>query len=221
MRYLFRIALCAGLAWLGLSVWHTRPIHHAPGVLVPMEPVQEDVTPAPLPDREGFHLNAVAHYTICGRVLGTKRYWDAPACDLVPVDVALGWGAMSDEAVLDRLGFSMGNRFFFYSWREAPPIAPDEIMRHAANNHVIPANAAVKSAIKALRKGEVVLMRGMLVDATGPEGYTWNTSRQRGDTGRGACELFYVEAVATLPPEKVAELRAHSERIAVVPQPAR
>jgi hypothetical protein len=38
-------------------------------------------------------------------------------------------------------------------------------------------------------------MKGWLVDATGPNGFRWPTSRRRDDTGNGACELFYVEEV--------------------------
>ena len=217
MRYLFRLALLAAIAWLGTSFWNARPIRHEPGVLIPMEPMQQESTPTPLPEIEGFRLTGVASYTICARVLGTKRYWDGPPSHLAPVDVALGWGAMSDQSVLDQLGFSMGNRFFFYRWENAPPIPPDQIMRSAGNNHVISANASVKQAIKNLRKGEVVLLRGMLVDVVGPDGYPWKTSRTRGDTGKGACEIFYVQAVATLPPDKVADLRARSAPVAAVP----
>jgi hypothetical protein len=213
MRPLFRLAVFGLPAWLAVSLWQSRPIRHEPGVLVPQPPEQQDVAPAPLPSLAGFQLTGVARYALCARVLGTKRYWDAPACDLAPVDVALGWGAMSDQALLDQLGFSMGNRFFFYSWKGAPPIPPDEIMRHAANNHVIPATGEVKRRIKALRRGEVVRLSGWLVDVTGPGGYTWNTSRQRGDSGKGACELFYVETVETVPEAEVALLRSAASRI--------
>lgn len=198
-----------------MSFWNTRPLRHEAGVLVPVEPMQEDVVPQPLPDQAGFRLTGVARYAICGRVLGTKRYWDQPASDLVPRDLALGWGVMSDQAVLDQLGFSMGNRFFFYQWEQAPPAAPSEIVRHAANHHIISANAEVKRRIKYLRRGEITVLRGWLVDATGPGGHTWNTSRRRDDTGNGACELFYVEAVDVVPAEGMAALRAQADRRAV------
>jgi hypothetical protein len=51
--------------------------------------------------------------------------------------------------------------------------------------------------VKRLRRGEFVAMRGYLVNVTGPNGFSWNTSLRRDDTGNGACELFYVEAIET------------------------
>jgi hypothetical protein len=47
--------------------------------------------------------------------------------------------------------------------------------------------------IQGLRVGQIVTLDGYLVNATGPEGRTWNSSLTRDDTGNGACELIYVE----------------------------
>jgi hypothetical protein len=49
--------------------------------------------------------------------------------------------------------------------------------------------------LKKLRPGQIVTARGYLVDVRGPGGFTWNTSLSRTDTGAGACELFWVEAL--------------------------
>jgi hypothetical protein len=214
VRHLATLLLFSGIAWLAHRQWESRPIQHEPGVLVPVDPQQEDVAPTPLASFKDFRLTGVARYAICGRVLGTKRYWDAPESDLVPVDVALGWGPMSDQAVLDQLGISMGNRFFFYRWEGAPPCPPGEIMRHASNHHVISATADVKRQVASLREGEIVVLRGWLVDIAGPDGWTWSTSRRRDDTGRGACELFYVEALDRIAPEAMAALRRKSVPLA-------
>jgi hypothetical protein len=100
---------------------------------------------------------------------------------------------MSDQAVLDQLDISQSNRFFFYQWSEAPPIPPGEIMRTAANVHVISANRTVAAAVSRLRPGQLVAMRGYLVNVTGPNGFHWNTSLTRDDSGDGACEVFYVQ----------------------------
>jgi hypothetical protein len=184
--------------------WSSRPLRYPDGVLVAESPVQEDISPKALPDRNGFHLTPVARYHLRARVLGTKRYHAGLQSHLVPVDVAIGWGRMSDQAALDQLRLTMGNRFFFYEWEGAPPIPKDELMRSAANNHVIAANPAVASAVSWLRVGQLVEMAGWLVDADGPENFHWPTSRRRDDTGNGACELFYVESLKTLDPATLA-----------------
>lgn len=167
-------------------------------MLVPNEPVQQEAPPQIVAEVAGFKLTGVARYTVRARVLGTKRYWNGRGAELVPVDVALGWGAMSDSAVLDAMELSQSNRFFFYQWQGAPPIPADEIMKHAANNHVIAANADVARAVKALRTGQIAQLHGWLVDARGADGFAWATSRRRDDTGNGACELFYVESIAAV-----------------------
>ena len=214
MRFLAPIALAVGLVWLSVSWWMHRPVHQPPGVLVPDEPVQQDVPPQFVAEVAGFKLTGVARYTGRARVLGTKRYWNGRGADLVPVDVALGWGPMSDSAVLDAMELSQSNRFFFYQWQTAPPIPADEIMTHAANNHVIAANSEVAGALRALRTGQIAQMQGWLVDARGADGFAWATSRRRDDTGNGACELFYVESIAAVDAAPVAS----GSPVAMVPR---
>jgi hypothetical protein len=194
MRYVFRSCLLAAVAWCAFAWWQGRPIHHAPGVLVEIDPLQMNCPPHPLGTYKKYTLTAVAAYALQARVLHTKRYW-AGGSDLVPYDVALGWGAMSDQSVLDQLRISQGNRFFFYEWQNEPPRPPNEIMTHAANVHIIAANSAVAKTVRGLRAGQIVAMRGALVNVTGPDGFHWNSSLRRDDTGNGACELFYVEDI--------------------------
>ena len=38
-------------------------------------------------------------------------------------------------------------------------------------------------------------MRGYLVNASFPDGSSWNSSLRRDDTGNGACEVFYVQSI--------------------------
>lgn len=176
--------------------WSSRPIRYAPGVLVAESPVQEEQSARWLGEVDEFRIIGVARYTLRGRVLGRKRYHSGIQSRLVPVDVATGWGRMSDQAILDQFELTMGNRFFFYEWRGQPPLPQDEIMRSASNNHVIAASDAVAKSIARLRLGELIEMSGWLVDAERADGFRWRSSRRRDDTGNGACELFYVERVA-------------------------
>lgn len=185
------LLVIAGMVWLFLS---GRPIKHPPGVLVPNAPVQKDIAAKPIIQAGEWRLTALAEYQLRGRVLGTKRYYSGPQSELVPTDVAMGWGRMSDQAVLDHLTISMGNRFYFYEWSNESPIPRDEIVVSSANNHVIAANDEVRKVIGSLRIGQILTMKGRLVNANGPEGRTWNSSLRRDDTGNGACELFYVES---------------------------
>jgi hypothetical protein len=191
LKLLFILAIPVG-TWVA---WPWRAIRQEPGVLVPMAPLQKEIPPKELPDIEGWHLTAVAEYKLKARVLGTKSYRSGFGSELVPVDVSVAWGRMSDQSIIDQFDISMGNRFLFYECSEALPLPEAEMISHAANNHVISANAQVRSALRWLRSGQIVTMRGYLVNAAGPGGAKWNSSLRRDDTGNGACELFYVESI--------------------------
>ncbi len=197
-RHLKKLAVWSLLTGAVWWLWPAGALRHEPGVRLDREPEQQMIEPQPVGSFKKYTITAVAAYTIEARVLHTKRYW-VDGNDLVPYDVAVGWGAMSDQAVLDRLSISQCNRFFFYEWRNPPPIEISEIERHAANMHVIAANKAVAKAVKRLRRGEFVAMRGYLVNVGGPNGFHWNSSLRRDDTGNGACEVFYVESIEAKP----------------------
>jgi hypothetical protein len=171
-----------------------RPIGRAPGMLVEQEPVQT------LVERQAFAIDDFearprARYDIEARVLSVERYRYDGGSKLSPIDFAVGWGSMSDSAVLDHFRVSQGARFFtIYPDEEA--IDLEEALRGAANMHLIPANGLIERQLADVRPGHVVHLQGYLVDVTGPDNYRWNTSLTRDDTGAGACELFYVESVA-------------------------
>ena len=193
-RFFRSLGLLGSLLLLIWWIFRSGELRHPPGVRIDAEPAQGELLARSLGCVHGYDLTAVAAYALSARVLHTKHYW-ADGNDLVPYDVALGWGRMSDQAVLDQHKISQSNRFFFYEWQHEPPIPLPEIVCHAANNHVIAANSAVAAAIGRLRRGQFVQMRGYLVNVTRPDGFHWNTSLSRTDNGNGACEIFYVESI--------------------------
>ena len=205
-RYFSYALLLFSTLGLGAHFWLSRELRHGPGVVAPLEPAQTMLQPFDLPARGEWHLQAVALYEFTARVLHTRRYFGSGS-ELVPMDVAVGWGRMSDESILDRLTISQSSRFFFYEWAIQPPLPQDELIAHAANVHVIAASDRVAADVRWLRRGEVVTMTGYLVNATRPDGAHWYTSLSRTDTGNGACELFYAEEIK---PGATASLTAES-----------
>ena len=174
------------------NLWSHRSVARAAGVIAPREPVQRGMvtTPGPL-SRGGMKLNPVAEFAVEARVLSTAHYhWDALG-SVSPIDLALGWGRMSDSSVLAELSISQNTRFFSYRYQE-PPIPPDEIVRSASNMHMIPASDEIEKRLNAVRKGEVVQFKGYLVNVSKPDGSEWRSSTTRDDTGPGACEIVYV-----------------------------
>src|SRR5688572_20261767 len=108
------LVILAALVGFGMYQRPWQGTRYEPGVLVPLQPVQTAMPPERLGSMKGYGIEALAKYEITARVLRTKRYWSGQGSDLVPVDVAIGWGPMSDQAILDQLKITQGNRFFFY-----------------------------------------------------------------------------------------------------------
>ncbi len=160
-------------------------------MIVADEPVQGTCPPEVIATIKGYAVTKVATYTIRARVLRTKHYW-ADGNELVPFDVALGWGRMSDQTVLDRIEVSQGNRLYFYDSEGGKPIPDREVDRHSSNNHLIAANSAIAHVIAGLYPGEIVTMQGFLVNASKVGGIDWRTSLSRNDSGSGASEVIYV-----------------------------
>jgi len=182
------------------QIWPTGAVRQPLGVVAPRDPVQTMVTDARSIEHKGFTLVPLATFEVEARVLSTERYWLWRAAQLSPLDLALGWGPMSNQWVVDRLEISQGNRFYHYRWpASGPPIPVADIVAHSANMHMIPASSAVWSELKAVRPGHVVRFRGYLVSARKPDGWRWDSSLTRKDSGPGACELVFVEAVTILP----------------------
>jgi len=186
------------LAWFAYKEW-SQPIVYPPGILIATEPLQAGLLPTDVPFDQGqFHLTPLARFMLDARVLHRKTYRYDHQAALASIDLAVGWGPMSDQAVLDQLSISQSARFFYYEWKGAPPLAPDQIAAHATNLHLIPSNDEVAAACRKLRIGELIHLSGVLVEATGPGIGTWRSSLTRDDTGNGACELIWVEGVTQI-----------------------
>jgi len=160
------------------------------------EPLQRDVETPRRFEHKGFTFSTRARYDITARVLRKEIYRLDGGAGLAPVDLGVGWGPMSDSAILDEIEFSQMGRFFYWSPRHADfPLSMQTVATHAAQMHMVPANDAIESRLKKLRPGQLVTVGGWLVDIRGPGGFTWSTSLRRDDVGNGACEIVYVEAL--------------------------
>jgi hypothetical protein len=175
--------------------WPERAVKQSPGSLAPNEPLQISAKGKTIHKHGNYDLEVLADFDIEARVLSKELYNYGRESELSPVDLALGWGAMSDSSVLEKLSIKQGSRFYHYRWENKPPIPPSEIIRSSANMHLIPADSFVEKKMKSVRVGEVVHIVGQLVEARAPDGWRWRSSLTREDSGAGACELIRVESI--------------------------
>lgn len=188
------------LVVLGLGVYFIRfkgEVRHPPGILVDSEPTQIIGRSSQSWVKGTKTVVPLARFRIKARVLSTERYRFGEQAELCPLDLALGWGIMSDQRMLDKLVIAQGNRRYALE-----PLDPNvrlpwaEIMSHSSNVHIIPANEEIEEAVFRFRPGDIVELQGYLVGVKENGQWVWFSSLSRTDLGDGACEIFWVERAA-------------------------
>jgi len=165
------------------------------GALVYQEPLQKEIETALFTfEAKGAQLIPRALFDVTGVVLGKKRYLPWGQYHMAPWDIGMGWSAMSDPSNLSEVTFWQRNRFMHYRYGAGASVNKYMIIPNSANIHIIPANDEVKRQMSEVKEGNLVRLTGFLVDVSDGETYL-KTSLERGDTGAGACEILYVQAV--------------------------
>ena len=164
----------------------------SPGVTAPDQPRQTNLKTTKEWMVGGFNIEALAEYDIKARVLSRNNFLLGKESELSPFDLALGWGPMSDQSVIDKIDISQRNRW--YNWHsDHRPIPIRDISLNSANVHIIPKDKTIEEKFDKVYKGSLIEMKGYLVKVTKADGWRWISSLKRDDTGGGSCELFWVE----------------------------
>jgi hypothetical protein len=193
--------LLACVASAGCRDWRTR-VDPARAAAEPEQVALEGAEPVELQAKgHVVRLRPRAAYRITAYAVETSRTlldrWDFA----MPMDLALAWGPVADPAVLAHMKFHLSGRYVSY-WHDGggPPGAVAAIPSHVANHHLVPASEEVRRALDRIRTGDLVTLRGKLVDVEIRDGqgqavFRSPTSLVRTDVGSGACEQVYVEEV--------------------------
>ena len=192
MRQSLLILVVIAVVWKFFFAVET--VELGPGVKAPSIPKQSKVS-AKTFSHQGYDIEALADFDIKAKILARKDYRYDRGAELSPVDLALGWGKMSDEEILQHINIWQSGRW--YRWKtDHFPIPRREIETSSANMHMIPASKKVEDQLKRTRVGDIIHLKGKLVKVTNEEGFIWKSSLTRNDTGGGACELIWVESLA-------------------------
>lgn len=187
----------ASIAFYFVDIWVDRPVSYGPGIIIPEEPGQASLREAESFKVGEYTIKPFATFSLYGRVLSKEAYYFDRGSDLAKYDLALGWKEMSDEKVLEEIDITQSGRFYW--WYTADfPVPRNKIEHNSANMHLIPANEDIADKIAKARRGQVVDIEGYLVKVSAPDGWHWNSSSSRKDTGDGACELIWVEEFSIL-----------------------
>jgi len=139
-----------------------------------------------------------AEYEMTAKVMSKKRYHNGWESRIIPYDLALAWGKLTESEMKKFIKYTQMLRFYFYKFTRDCPLTQEYIGDHSSNNHLIPANKNILNVLRKIRKGDIIQLWGYLVNIKGTykgKDVNWKTSTSRADTGNGACELIYVEKV--------------------------
>ena len=190
------LLLIVALAGMLSHRWTPSALHVPDGVIVATNaPLQTELTRAASWQLPGYSIKALANFEARARLLSVAWYRMGRESELSPVDLAISWGQMSDSRNINALSWSHSSRFLSYRYDNAPPIAQSDLNMQVANLHVVPANPQVLKSIEDLPAGAAVFIKGVLIRADAPDGWYWQSSLSRTDTGAGACELIWLTEV--------------------------
>lgn len=194
-RLLIIVLIVVGL-WQHLS---TRSVTLGPGVMVEQAP-QQTTVPDPQSFRfEDYLITPLADFSLEAKVLSREDYLLDRESDLAPTDLALGWQQMSDEAVLADIDIRQSGRW--YRWRvDNFPVSRQQIETQSANMHMVPGNEHLEAMLDRVRAGQIIRLQGQLIRAEADDGWHWQSSLTRDDTGANACELVYLTALEIVAP---------------------
>jgi hypothetical protein len=196
---LVKAVLLIYIGWGGWNWYSDRPFRQPDGVLAADDPQQTNLPTGDKVQAGRWTLTVRADYRVTARILARERYHFDALADLVPEDLALGWGPMSDNRILRTIDISQSNRFYYWRAQQGSLLPKESIITHSANTHVIPQNKMIARQLSRLRPGQVVTLSGELVDGVRDDGRWIKTSLVRDDTGAGACEVLLVNDIALLP----------------------
>ena len=200
MRYFLWILIPLTLIFSVYQLWPEDILVHEPGILVSNDPLQENIENGKPWLKDDYMITPLAKYEIKARVLSRERYRFDKSSDLSPIDLALGWGVMSDQKIVDQFSISQHGRWYFWKSKH-PPIPNDEVSAHSANTHILPADDTIADEVTSVRTGDVVHLKGYLVRVSSDKGFRWKSSVSRTDTGDGSCEVMWVESVSVENPD--------------------
>jgi hypothetical protein len=177
-------------------VFREKEIIHPSGILAPNAPHQTMIKNQKSWIVDDFHFYPIAQFELEAKVLSIRFYGSDDMSDFCPVDIALGWGKMSDQSIVDRFEIKQQHRW--YVWRtDNFPIPQKEVEKSSSNVHIIPANEEVEDILDDVIRGNIISLKGKLVNVNEVgEKFVYKSSTQRDDTGGGACEILWLEELA-------------------------
>ena len=127
------------------------------------------------------------------RILGSQIYTDDAQARFSPIDYAVTRGIFTEPEIARQISINQYDRFL--NWRMAkPPIPPKLATQLVSNMHIIPANPEIAKEIKKVKRGDLVQIKGELVQVNAKD-LVWKSALDWNGIGDGACKLVRVDSI--------------------------
>ncbi|ENW06588.1 MULTISPECIES: hypothetical protein [Acinetobacter] len=135
------------------------------------------------------------------RILGSKVYHDDEQAKFSPIDYAVSLGLFAEPDIARTISVRQYDRYLNWNMKKLP-VPPDQALKLVSNMHIIPANPEIAKQIKQVKRGDLVNLKGELVEVRDKD-LVWTSSLTPGGVGDGACELFRVNSIEWIEKQKI------------------
>jgi hypothetical protein len=191
LKYISPVIVIAGLYF----IFKTSEITQQPGILASSPPIQEELKNHKTWIYKNHEITSIANFELKCRVLNIKSYGSDKMSDFAPLDIAAGWGKMSDQSIVDQIDIKQQHRWYVWQTKHFP-IPRNELEISSTNIHIIPSSDEIEDQLDDVIRGNIIYLKGQLVNVKDDDSkFVWKTSTKRTDTGSGACEILWVENI--------------------------
>ncbi|MEC8056168.1 MAG: hypothetical protein VX136_03395, partial [Pseudomonadota bacterium] len=97
------------------------------------------------------------------RILGSKQYRNDEQAKFSPIDFAVSYGLFAHPEIASQIKINQYDRYLNWSMQTLP-VPPDQAMKLVSNMHIIPANPDIAKQITQVKRGDLVRLKGELVE---------------------------------------------------------
>ena len=127
------------------------------------------------------------------RILGSKEYSNDEQAKFSPIDYAVTRGVFTRPDIARQISINQYDRFL--NWQMArPPLPPQVATQLVSNMHIIPANPKIAEEIKKVKRGDLIQLKGDLVQINDKD-LVWKSALDWNGVGDGACKLIRVDSI--------------------------
>lgn len=185
------LIFCAFVA-ASYVVYSTFPVNHGPGIMADEKPTIERLTWEEPFTFKGATFTPQRKINGEVRVLKRKRYFFDTFSKYSPVDAMVGWNQLSDSRNLDYIYYNLGDRTYRLDLTR-PPLPMNTIYEESDLWHFIPSSEEINQKLKALRDGEIVHVKGLLVDISNESDFTFKTNTELSTAKKKKGFIIWVE----------------------------